>query len=263
MAGVADDGQVAEPLRQGDGAYIHGEAGIGLEGADAPLAQHDLLVAPVQNVLSSQQPLLKRRPHAPLEHHRLAAAAHLVQKGVVLHVAAADLKDIGVAGHHLHVAHVHHLGDDGQARLLAAGRKDLQALLTQPPESVGGRARFEGAAAQDMAADFLHRPGGRHHLLLGVHRALPGHHHHVVAADQNVPHLYDSTLGSELAAGQLVRPADRHNVDHPFQNRQFVGQFRKDLAHHADYGPLLSAGEASFETQLFQASENPIDLLLR
>ena len=51
MAGVSDDGEMAQLLEHGDRAYVHGIAGKGLKGADAPLAEHDGAIALVQDVV--------------------------------------------------------------------------------------------------------------------------------------------------------------------------------------------------------------------
>ena len=79
--------------------------------------------------------------------------ADLLEQGEVLHVAGADLEDVGVLGDQLDVARVHDLGDDGQARGLArASASSLQPLLPEPLERVRGGARLERAAAQDRRA---------------------------------------------------------------------------------------------------------------
>ena len=67
----------------------------GLEGADAALAEDDLVVALREDVLGGEQPLLHRRRHAALEQDRLAQPADLGEQGEVLHVAGADLEHVG------------------------------------------------------------------------------------------------------------------------------------------------------------------------
>ena len=89
---------MAQPLDHRDGVNVEGEAGRRLVGADAALAQDDVAVAMGEDVLGGQQPLLDGRPHAALQEHRLLRLAHLVQEGEVLHVAAADLKDVSELG---------------------------------------------------------------------------------------------------------------------------------------------------------------------
>ena len=51
VAGVHHHRQMGVLLEQGHGRDVQGVAGLGLKGADAPLAEHHLPVAPGQNVL--------------------------------------------------------------------------------------------------------------------------------------------------------------------------------------------------------------------
>jgi hypothetical protein len=52
-------------------------------------------------------------------------------------------------------------------------------------------------------------------------------------------------VGVELAAGELVGPADANHVFDAAKHAQLVGQFGKDLAHHADDRPLCTAGRVA------------------
>ena len=51
------------------------------------------------DVLGRHQQLLDGGAHAALEQHGLAQLAHRLQQREVLHVARADLEDVGVLGH--------------------------------------------------------------------------------------------------------------------------------------------------------------------
>ena len=95
--GSATTGQVAQPLHDRDGGQVEGVADHRLEGADAALAEDDLEVLLGHDVLGGVQPLVDRAGHAALEHDRLLGAAGLLQQREVLHVAGADLEDVGVA----------------------------------------------------------------------------------------------------------------------------------------------------------------------
>jgi hypothetical protein len=55
----------------------------------------------------------------------------------VLHVAAAQLDDVRVAGHQRHVLHRQRLGNDQQAKLVGDVAQNFQPLFTQPLEAVG------------------------------------------------------------------------------------------------------------------------------
>ena len=65
VAWVGYDGEVAQALHNGDGADVHGVAGIGLEGADAPLAEDDPVVAAGHDVLGGEQQLLQEDREPP------------------------------------------------------------------------------------------------------------------------------------------------------------------------------------------------------
>ena len=87
------------------------------------------------------------------------------QQRIVLHVAGADLQHVGIVGHQRDVLRGHHLGDDGQAGLLAGLGQQLQPLFLQPLEAVGAGARLERAAAQAGRAGFLDDVGDFEDLL--------------------------------------------------------------------------------------------------
>ena len=112
---------------------VEGVARRLLEGADPALAQHDVEVAALRDVLRRHQPLLDRRAHAALEHDRLAGVADGLQQREVLGVARADLQHVGVRRDELDVAHVDDLGDHRQAGLGAHVGEDLQARARRGP----------------------------------------------------------------------------------------------------------------------------------
>jgi hypothetical protein len=82
-------------------------------------------------------------------------------------------------------------------------------------------------------------------------------------ADKDIADADHRVLRVELAAGELVGPADPNHVFDAGQDAQFVGQFGKDLTHHTDDRPLGTAGGVATQTQFVQAVQNPIYVLLR
>ena len=100
------------------------------------------MLPPDEDVLRRQQPLLDRRGDAALEHHRLARAAELAEQREVLHVARADLEDVGVLADHLDLAGVHHLGDELQVVRV----RRLRAAAAGPPRPGPGSCRARSAA---------------------------------------------------------------------------------------------------------------------
>ncbi len=138
MRRVHDHRQVGQPLRDRDGADIQGVARRLLERPDAALAQHDVQVAALRDVLGGHQPFFDRRAHAALEHDRLSGAADRLQQREVLHVAGADLQHVRVRGDQVYVGRVDDLGHDRQPGLGAHLGEDLQAILPETLERVRG-----------------------------------------------------------------------------------------------------------------------------
>src|SRR3712207_7585242 len=60
----------------------------------------------------------------------------------VLHVARADLEDVGVLSDEIHVAGLHDLGDHLQSGLFAGLGEELEAFRPEPLEAVRGGARL-------------------------------------------------------------------------------------------------------------------------
>ena len=101
---------------------------------------------------------------------------------VVLHVAGADLEDVGVFGDELDVLGGHDLGDDGQAGLVAAAAS-ISGLFLEALEAVGAGARLEGAAAEAGGAGLLRRRRRCEDLLFALDGAGSGDDADVAAAD--------------------------------------------------------------------------------
>ena len=141
VRGIHHDRQVRQPLENGNGREIQGVARRGLERADAALAQDDLMVTPIEYVFGGAQEFLDGRHHAALDEHRAVAAPHLGQQAEILHVAGADLQDVGMARHDFDIRRGEHIGHDRQPVLRACFGQQLQALEAQALEAVRRGAR--------------------------------------------------------------------------------------------------------------------------
>ena len=115
VGGVHHHRQVGELLHRQHGGEVQGVAGIGLKGADTPLAEDDPVVAPGHDVLGAHEPLLNGGGQAPLEQDGLGGLAKLLEQVEVLHVPGSHLNHVHAHLEHLHVVGGHDLGDDGQA----------------------------------------------------------------------------------------------------------------------------------------------------
>ena len=130
---IDDDRQMRQPLGDRDGADVERVAGRRLERPDAALAENDVEVATLRDVLGRHQPLLDRGVHAALQHDRLAGRADGLEQREVLHVPGTDLQHVGVRADQVHAGRVDHLGDDRHPGLGPDLSQDLQVQPRRVP----------------------------------------------------------------------------------------------------------------------------------
>ena len=99
VAGIDEDGQVAAFFYRGHDGEVERVAGKIGEGADAAFAEHHVVVAFVHHIFGGHQEFVERGGHAALEEHGLLGAAGALEQGKILHVAGADLDDVGPLFH--------------------------------------------------------------------------------------------------------------------------------------------------------------------
>ena len=110
------------------------------------------------------------------------------EQAVVLHVAGADLQDVGVFGderRHLRCAMTS--VTIGEAGLFAGGGEQFQAFFLQALEAVGAGAGLEGAAAEGGGAGGFDRAGRVEDLLFALDRAGAGDDADHAGADLRLP----------------------------------------------------------------------------
>ena len=112
-------------------------ARVSLIGTDAALAENDIRIALVHDVLGGVQPLIDRCGKPALEHDRLPGTTDRLQQAEVLHVARPNLEKIGIRGNSIDRLDHRHLSDDGKAGLLARLGEILQPLFLEPLERIG------------------------------------------------------------------------------------------------------------------------------
>ena len=91
-------GRWESPCTTGNGGQVEEIAGGGVEAADAALAENHVGIAFGQDVFGREQQLLDRGREAALEQDRLPQPAGPLEQRIVLHVARADLDDVGDLG---------------------------------------------------------------------------------------------------------------------------------------------------------------------
>ena len=104
LAWVRNDREVGFLFGDSDGGEIERVTGIGLERADAPLAEEDIGVSVGKDVFGGEQPFFDPLAHSALEHDRFARTGTLDEELVVLRVAGADLKNVRRGGNVLDIA---------------------------------------------------------------------------------------------------------------------------------------------------------------
>ena len=174
VAGIDDDGQMAQALHGGHDAEIERVAGVIGEGAHAALAQDDVVVALAHDVLGGHQKFFQRGGDAALQQDGLAGASGALEQREILHVAGADLDDIGVLVDQVERFVIHRFGDDQQAEAVADFGHDLQPLFAEPLERIRRGARLEGAAAEELGSGAGHALGDGEGLLAALDGARAG-----------------------------------------------------------------------------------------
>ena len=186
----------------------------------------------------------------------------LAQQREVLHVARADLQNVGVALHQLELADVHDLRH--QLQIVAVGRaaQHAQAFFAEPLEAVRRAARLERAAAQHLGAGALDRGRRGFDLLFGLGRTGAGHHDDFVAADPHVADRDDAVFRLERAAGQLVRLGDPQDFLHAVQHLEQPWVAGPVAAHRADDGAKRARRAVHVEAHFHELRNDALDLFV-
>jgi len=196
------------------------------------------------------------------DHRRLGAAPHLLEEVEVLHVAGADLDHVHpVLEEGVQHAHVHELGDDGQALGVRRLAEHLQPLHAPPLEGVGAGAGLEGAAAHETATRGLDPARGLAHLLRGLHRAGPGDDLDLFPAQGNAFDVDDGVLGMGIAGDDLVGLLDAQHLLHPGEGADGVLIHAGDVADGADHRAAHPAGDVGVHPHRLEALHHAFDLV--
>ena len=121
LAGINHHRQVRFFFRDGHRGEIERVSGVGLKGADAPLAQHHVRISMRENVLRAEKPLLDPFAHAAFEQNWFSGFGALDEQLKVLRVAGSDLEDVGALSHMLDIAFAQNLSDYFESGFLAGG----------------------------------------------------------------------------------------------------------------------------------------------
>ena len=148
VARIYEDGEVAAFFYRGDYGQVQSVAGKVGEGTDAAFAEHDVVVTFGEDVFGGHEEFVESGGHAALKKDGEFGAAGAFEERKVLHVAGADLDDVGIFLDEVERFVVDGFGDDAETELLANLGKNFQAGETEALKRVRRGAGLVGAAAE-------------------------------------------------------------------------------------------------------------------
>src|SRR5712691_4415281 len=266
VAGINENGQMAALLDGGDNGQVQSVARVVGKGADAALAKHYVVVAFGEDVFGGHEKLIKSGGHAALEENRFPGAAGALEERKILHIAGADLNDVGVLFDEVEAFIVDSFGDDAKAEFFPDFRENLEALFAETLKTVRGSAGFVSAAAEEARAGFFDALGDGQALLFGFDGAGAGDQGNVVAADDDIAgrrgDSEDAVFFLGVAADELVRLADGDAFDHAgkgFEDAQVDGAL---VAGNADGGADGTRDGMGLQAEALDALADFANLLL-
>ena len=266
VTGINEDRKMAAFFDGGNDGEVESVAREIGEGANAALAEHDVVVALGEDVFGGHEELVERRGHATLEEDGLFGAASALEEREILHVARANLDDIGVFLDEVEGFVVNGFGDDAETVGGADFRKNFQAVFAEALKAVRGGAGLVGAAAEEPHTGLLEPFGDGQALFFGFDGAGTGDEGDMLAADDDVSRgrgdSKDGVFFLGVAADELVGFADGDALDdtgHRFEDAEVNGAF---VAGDADSCAEGAGHGVSFEAEAFDALADGADLLL-
>jgi len=264
VAGIDHDGEMAAFVDGGDNGEVEGVAGEIGEGADTALAEDDIVVALAHDVFGSHEEFVERGGHAAFEQHGFPGAAGALEERIILHVARADLDDVGPLFDEVERFVVDGFGDDAEAVVAADLVKDFQAGEAESLEGVGRSARLEGAAAEEADTGGLELFGDSEALLFGFNGAGAGGDGEMRAADEDVSRgsgdADDGGFGFDFERNEFIRLGDGNTFDdagHGFEDAEVERAF---VAGDADSGAAGPGHGMRFEAERFDFFADGADL---
>ena len=263
---VDEDREMAAFLDGGNDGEIQGIAGEVREGADAAFAEHDVVVAFGEDIFRGHEKFVEGSGHAALEENRLFGASGTFEKREVLHVAGADLDDVGVFLNEVQGFVVDGFGNDAESELLADFGENFEAGEAKPLEGVRRSARLVGAAAEEAHTGGFQAFGNGEALLLGLDGTRAGDQSDVRASGEDVARgsrdADDGVFFLDVARDKFVRLGDGNTFDntgHGFENAKVDGAV---VASDADGGASGTRDGVSFEAEGFDAVADGADLCI-
>src|SRR5712664_38238 len=266
VAGVDKNGKMAAFFYGGNDGEVERVARKIRERSNAPLAEHDVVIALGEDVLRGHQELVERGGHAALEEYGFLGAAGAFEQREVLHVARADLDDVGVFFDEVERFIVNCFSDDAEAVGGADFRKNLEAVFAEALEAVRRSAGLVSAAAEEAHAGFFEAFGDGEALLFGFDGTGAGNEGDLIAADDDVAggrgDSNDAVFLLGVAADQFVRFADRDALDDAGKGFEDAEVDGAPVAGDADGGAQGPRHGVGLQSEAFNALADFADLLL-
>ena len=248
----------------GHSGKIQRIAGVFFKGADAALAEDDLLVAACHDVLGAHDPLFDGVAQAALEQHRLVHFAHGLEQLEVLHIACADL-------HHVHILFklrdavlAHQLGDDGHAGSLAGLYHVQDALGLKALEGVGRGAGLVGTAAEQGGTAGLHALCNAQSLLCALDAAGACHDGDLfLAADLHAAAVDHGICRVEQAVCTLIGRGHAGDVVDPRVCQHVAFVDLGGVAHQTEHVVVLAGDQGHVQTLLLEFVNDLFQFILR
>ncbi len=241
MRRVNNDRQMAQALESRNSADIQRISGIGFVGADAALAQDDLIIAACHDVLGGHQEFFQCIGETALEQNRCVGLAQLLEQLKVLHVAGADLIAVYAAFEQLDVRRVGDFCDDRHAGLFLCDAEQIQTLCLHALEGVRGGTRLPRAATQNGCTLTLYFFSNFANLRLALDRARACHHDDFFAADFHIAaNLYNGVVRVHLTVCQLERLLYLHDAVNPVVEHQRVFFNGRGIADQTQNGSFFA-----------------------
>ena len=263
MAGIDEDGQVAALFDGGNDGEIESVARKVGERADAAFAEHDVVVAFGEDVFGGHEKFVESGGHAAFEEDGFFGAAGAFEEGEILHVAGADLDDVGVFLDEVERFIVDRFGDDAEAVVFADVREDFQTGEAESLKRMRS-ARLVGASAEETHTGGLELLGDGEALLFGFDGAGTGDHGDVRAADENFTGGSgdgdDGIFFLDVAGNEFVGLGDGNAFDdagHGFEDAEIDGAV---VAGDADGGASGAGDGMRFEAERFDFFADGADL---
>jgi len=257
VRGVDEDREMAAFLDGGNDGEIEGIAGEVGEGTDAAFAEHDVVVTFGKDIFGGHEKFVEGSGHAALEENRLFGASGALEEREVLHIAGADLDDVGVFLNEVQGFVVDGFGNDAESELLADFGENFEAGEAEPLEGVRGSTRLVGASAEEAHTGGFQAFGDGEALLLGLDGTRAGDESDVGASGEDVARgswdTDDRVFFLDVARDEFVRLGDRNAFDdtgHGFENAKVDGAV---VSSDADGGASGTGDGVSFEAEGFDA----------